>query len=70
MKFAEKGAICELENQFKQSFKPEMRDINKAMLVGIQNSNDGCIPILVEAGARHLDGALCLAIQLERIEAI
>ena len=54
----------------KQSPKPEMRDIEEAMLAAIRYGNDGCVPLLIEAGARCLDGALCLAIQLERIEAI
>ena len=53
-----------------QSPKPEMRDIEEAMLTAIRNGNDGCVPLLVVAGARRLDCALYLAIQLERIKAI
>ena len=67
---AEKGFLCELEKRLKQSPKPVMRDIEEAMLAAIRNSNDDCIPLLVVAGARSLDCALCLAIQLERIKAI
>ena len=67
---AEKGALKELEKRLKQSPKPEMRDIEEAMLTAIQNGNDGCIPLLIVAGARRLDCALYLAIQLERIKAI
>ena len=39
------------------------------MLAAIRNGNDGCVPLLVVAGARRLDCALYLAIQLERIKA-
>ena len=47
-----------------------MRDIEEAMLRAIRSGNDGCVPLLVVAGARRLDCALYLAIQLERIKAI
>ena len=67
---AEKGALKEIEKRLKQSPKPEMRDIEEAMLAAIRNGNDGCVPLLVVAGARRLDCALYLAIQLERIKAI
>ena len=67
---AENGFLHELEKQLKQSPKPEMKDIEKAMLAAIRNSNDDCVSLLVVAGARRLDCALELAIQLERIEVI
>ena len=54
----------------KQSPKPEMRDIEEALLAAIRNGNDVCAPLLVVAGARHLDCAIYLAIQLERIKAL
>lgn len=47
-----------------------MRDIEEAILAAIRNGNDGCVLLLVAAGARRLDVALYLAIQLERIKAI
>ena len=47
-----------------------MRDIEEAMLAAIYNGSDVCVPLLVVAGARRLDCALYLAIQLERIKAI
>ena len=50
--------------------KPETRDIEEALLVAIQNGHDYCIPSLVVAGARRLDCALYLAIQLERVKSI
>ena len=67
---AEKGPLKELEKRLKQSPKPEMSDIEEAMLVAIRSSNDDCVPLLVVAGARRLDCALYLSIQLERIKAI
>ena len=61
----------ELEKRLKQQTpKPEMRDIEEAMLRAICSGNDGCVPLLILAGARRLDCALYLAIQLERIKAI
>ena len=50
--------------------KPETKDIEESLLVAIQNGHDYCIPCLVVAGARRLDCALYLAIQLERVKAI
>ena len=47
-----------------------MTDIEEAMLIAIRKGNDDCVPLLVVAGARRLDCALYLAIQLERIKAI
>ena len=40
------------------------------MLMAIRKDKFECVPLLIMAGARHLDYALYLAIQLERIEAI
>ena len=67
---AEKGSVRELEKRLKLSPKPEMRDIEEAMLMAIRKGNDECVPLLVVAGARRLDCALYLSIQLERIKAI
>ena len=67
---AERGSLKELEKRFKNSPKPEMMDIEEAMLMAIRKGNDDCVPLLVVAGARRLDCALYLAIQLERIKAI
>ena len=67
---AGRGAVRELEKRLKNSPRPELRDIEEAMLVAIRKGNDECVPLLVVAGARRLDCALYLAIQLERIKAI
>ena len=48
-----------------------MWNIEEALLAAIRRSCNGdCIPVLVQAGARRLDLALELAIQLENIQAI
>ena len=47
-----------------------MCDIEEALLTAIQHGHDDAIPPLVVAGARRLDCALYLAIQLERVKAI
>ena len=60
----------DLEKRLKNHPKPEIRDIEEAMLMAIRKGNDECVPLLVVAGARRLDCALYLAIQLERIKAI
>ena len=70
IRLAEKGQLRELEKRFKQSPKPESHDIEEAMLMAIRNGNDECVPLLIVAGARRLDCALYLAIQLERVMAI
>ena len=44
--------------------------MEEALLTAIQKENDDVIPLLVVAGARRLDCALYLAIQLERVKAI
>ena len=44
--------------------------MEEALLTAIQKGNDDVIPLLVVAGARRLDCALYLAIQLERVKAI
>ena len=67
---AERGSLKELEKRFKSGPKPEMTYIEEAMLMAIQKGNDDCVPLLVVAGARRLDCALYLAIQLGRIKAI
>lgn len=67
---AEKGTVKEIEKRLKNGPKPEMRDIEEAMLMAVRKGNDDCVPLLVVAGARRLDCALYLAIQLERIKAI
>lgn len=67
---AEKGNIKELEAQLKQRPKPELRDMEEALLVTVRKENDECLPHLILAGARGIDCALGLAIQLENIKAI
>ena len=65
------GEIHQLEKKLHSKHgKPDTRDIEESLLVAILNGHDFCIPSLVVAGARRLDCALCLAIQLERIKAI
>lgn len=66
-----RGEIHILEKKLhNKTSKPETRDIEESLLVAIQNGHDYCIPSLVVAGARRLDCALYLAIQLERVKAI
>ena len=66
-----RGEIHPLEKKLHNKIsKPETKDIEESLLVAIQNGHDFCIPSLVVAGARRLDGALYLAIQLERVQAI
>ena len=67
---AEKGAVRKLEKRLNQGPKPDMKDIEEAMLMAIRKDAHECVPLLVVAGARRLDCALYLAIQLERIKAI
>lgn len=50
--------------------KPDPKDIEESLLVAIQTNHEHCIPTLIVAGARRLDCALYLAIQLERVKAI
>lgn len=68
--FASKGDIRTLERRLKQGPKPKLKDIDEALLAAVRNSHDSCIPLLVVAGARHLDCALYLAIQTERTKSI
>ena len=67
---AEKGDVEELAERLKNSSQLEMKYMEEAMLMAIRKGNDECALLLVVAGARRLDCALHLAIQLERIEAI
>ncbi len=65
------GDIRQLENKLHSKHgRPDTKDIEEALLVAIQNGHDFCIPSLVVAGARRLDCALYLAIQLERVNSI
>jgi len=65
------GEIHLLEKKLhNKAYKPDTKDIEECLLVAIQNGHDYCIPSLVVAGARRLDCALYLAIQLERVKAI
>lgn len=65
------GEIHKLEKKLHSKLgKPDSRDIEESLLVAIQNGHDFCVPSLVVAGARRLDCALYLAIQLERVKAI
>ena len=59
-----------LEKRLNSGPKPEVRDIEEALLTAIQSGHDDCTPPLIVAGARRLDCALYLAIQLERVKAI
>lgn len=66
-----RGEVHALEKKLHNKMsKPETKDIEESLLVAIQNGHDYCIPCLVVAGARRLDCALYLAIQLERVKAI
>ena len=65
-----KGNLQVLEKRLKQSPKPDVKDLEEALLVAIKNGHDDCIPILVVSGARRLDCPLYLAIQLEQIKSI
>ena len=69
---ASKGETQLLEKKLgpKASHKPELRDIEEALLVSVKEGHNSCIPVLVVAGARRLDCALYLAIQLEQIKSI
>ena len=67
-----RGEIHALEKKLQPGKlgKPDTKDIEEALLVAIRNGHDFCIPSLVVGGARRLDCALYLAIQLERVKAI
>lgn len=68
---AEKGETSRLEKHLNVSPKNlEVRDLEEALLTAIRNGNDDLIPLLIVSGARRLDCALYLAIQLERIKSI
>ena len=64
------GDVRMLEKRLNAGPKPELRDIEEALLTAIQSGHDDCTPPLIVAGARRLDCALYLAIQLERVKAI
>ena len=66
-----KGDVAKLEKRLNVSQKNlEVRDLEEALLTAIRNGNDDLIPLLIVSGARRLDCALYLAIQLERIKSI
>ena len=68
---AGKGDITKLEKRLSVSPKNlEVRDLEEAVLTAIRNGNDDAIPLLIVSGARRLDCALYLAIQLERVKSI
>lgn len=69
---ASRGETHILEKKLgpKASYKAELRDIEEALLVSVKEGHNSCIPVLVVAGARRLECALYLAIQLEQIESI
>ena len=48
----------------------ELRDLEEALLIAIRKGHDGIVPLLIVSGARRLDCALYLAIQLERINSV
>jgi len=64
------GDIRILEKRLNTGPKAIVEDIEEGLLTAIQNGHDDCIPPLIVAGARRLDCALYLAIQLERVKAI
>ena len=68
---AAKGDVSKLERRLSVSPRNfEVRDLEEALLTAIRNGNDDFIPLLIVAGARRLDCALYLAIQLERVRSI
>lgn len=68
---AGKGDVGKLEKRLNVSPKNlEVHDLEEALLTAIRNGNDDLIPLLIVSGARRLDCALYLAIQLERIKSI
>ena len=70
---AAKGDVHKLEKRLSASSHHrhfEMRDLEEALLTAIRNGNDDVIPLLIVSGARRLDCALYLAIQLERVKSI
>ena len=68
---AGEGDVTKLEKRLNVSQKNlEVRDLEEALLTAIRNGNDDLIPLLTVSGARRLDCALYLAIQLERIKSI
>ena len=72
MQFASEGNIRTLEKRLAGSQKGyfETKDLEEALLTGIKKGHEDVIPPLVVAGARRLDCALFLAMQLECIKAI
>ena len=63
--------MAKLEKRLNTSPKNlEVRDLEEAVLTAIRNGNDDVIPLLIVSGARRLDCALYLAIQLERVKSI
>ena len=68
---AARGDLGKLERRLNVSPKNlEIRDLEEAVLTAIRNGNDDVIPLLIVSGARRLDCALYLAIQLERVKSI
>ena len=68
---AGKGEVGKLEKRLNTSPKHlEVRDLEEAVLTAIVNDRDDVIPLLIVSGARRLDCALYLAIQLERVKSI
>jgi serine/threonine protein kinase len=69
---AAKGDVQKLEKRLNASHHRhfEVRDLEEALLTAIRNGNDDVIPLLIVSGARRLDCALYLAIQLERVKSI
>ena len=68
---AGKGDMKMLEKRLNVSPKTfELRDLEEALLTAIHNGHDDAVPLLIVSGARRLDCALYLAIQLERVKSI
>ena len=68
---AGKGDVKMLEKRLNVSPKTfELRDLEEALLTAIRNGHDDAVPLLIVSGARRLDCALYLAIQLERVKSV
>ena len=68
---AARGDLAKLERRLSVSPRNfEVRDLEEALLTAIRNGNDDFVPLLIVSGARRLDCALYLAIQLERVRSI
>jgi len=68
---AGKGDMKMLEKRLNVNPKTfELRDLEEALLTAICNGHNAAVSLLIVSGARRLDCALYLAIQLERVKSI